>query len=131
VEVPMPDLERTSFLLVVGANPLVSHGSLVIAGHMRPKLNGIMARGGRVVVVDPRRTETAKAFEHIAIRPDAHAWLLLAVLHVLFAEGLVDREAVAAQSRGVELIRDAAARWTPDEVADRTGAAAGDVRALA
>lgn len=131
VEVPMPDLERTSFLLIIGANPLVSHGSLVIAGHMRPKLHDIVARGGRVVVIDPRRTETAKAFEHIAIRPDTDAWLLLGVLHVLFAEGLVDHEAVATQSRGVELIRDAAARWTPEEVADRTGIAADEVRALA
>jgi len=131
LEVPMPDLERTSFLLIIGANPLVSHGSLVIAGHMRPKLHGIVARGGRVVIVDPRRTETAKAFEHLSIRPDTDAWLLLAVLGVLFAEGLVDQEAVATQSRGIELIRDAASRWTPEEAADRTGIAADGIRALA
>ena len=65
---PLPDLERTGFLLMVGANPLVSRGSLVAAGNMRAKLTGITARGGRVVVVDPRRTETAKAFEHVAVR---------------------------------------------------------------
>ena len=82
---------------MVGANPLVSRGSAgQRAGNMRDKLTGITARGGRVVVVDPRRTETASAFEHVAVRPDGDAWMLLAMLHVIFAEGLADEAAIAA-----------------------------------
>ena len=89
--VPIPDLNRTDFLLMVGANPLVSHGSVLSAPRVREQLNDVVARGGRVVVVDPRRTETARQYEHLAIRPDADAWLLLSMLHVIFEEGLADR----------------------------------------
>src|SRR5947208_9198342 len=68
--VPIPDLKRTSLLLVVGANPLVSHGSVLTAPRIKDSLHGIVKRGGRVVVVDPRRSETAAAVEYVAIRPD-------------------------------------------------------------
>src|SRR3712207_967607 len=81
--VPIPDLERTSFLLMVGANPFVSNGSVLSVPRVRDRLRAIVARGGRIVVVDPRRTETASAFEHVPIRPDTDAWLLLSLLHVV------------------------------------------------
>lgn len=119
--VPMPDVERTDFLLMIGANPLVSHGSILSAGNLRDKLHGIVQRGGRVVVVDPRRTETARVFEHLPVRPDGDAWLLLALLHVIFAEGLADEEAIAAQAGHVDLLRAAAAEYTPERVEARTG----------
>ena len=128
---PLPDLERTSMLLMVGANPLVSRGSLVAAGNMRDKLTGIVGRGGRVVVVDPRRTETAKAFEHVAVRPDGDAWLLLAMVQVIFAEGLYDAKALAAQATGADELRTAAADCPPDVAAERCGVPAEDIRALA
>jgi formate dehydrogenase len=128
---PLPDLERTSMLLMVGANPLVSRGSLVAAGNMRDKLTGIVGRGGRVVVVDPRRTETAKAFEHVAIRPDGDAWLLLAMLHVIFAEGLDDAGALDARTTGVDVLRAAAADCPPDIAAERCGVPGGEIPALA
>ena len=76
---------------MVGANPLVSHGSVLSAPRVREQLNDVVERGGRVVVVDPRRTETARQYEHLPIRPDADAWLLLSMLHVIFDEGLEDR----------------------------------------
>ena len=85
---PVPDLLRTDFLLMVGANPVVSHGSAISGTFMRKDMAGIVERGGRVVVVDPRRTETAKLFEHIAVKPDGDAALLLSMLHVIFDEGL-------------------------------------------
>src|SRR6185503_15114069 len=97
--VPIPDLNRTDFLLMLGANPLVSHGSVLSAPRVRDQLNSLVGRGGRVVVVDPRRTETARQFEHVAIRPDADAWLLLAMLNVIFAEGLADEEYLRAHAR--------------------------------
>jgi formate dehydrogenase len=128
---PLPDLARTSFLLMVGANPLVSRGSLVAAGNLRDKLTGIVGRGGRVVVVDPRRTETAKAFEHVAVRPDGDAWLLLAMLHVIFAEGLDDATTTAAQATGVDVLRTAAARCAPEDAEARCGVPADEIRALA
>src|SRR4051794_9035577 len=84
--VPIPDLNRTSLLLIVGANPLISHGSLLSAPRIREQLHAIVGRGGRIVVADPRRSETAAAFEHLPVRPDTDAQLLLSLLHVIFDE---------------------------------------------
>ena len=106
--VPMPDVVRTSFLLMLGANPLVSRGSVLSAGNLREKFNAIVERGGRVVVVDPRRTETARAYEHVAIRPDGDAWLLLAMLNVIFAEGLDDAARSRPSPPGWTMLREAA-----------------------
>ena len=129
--VPIPDVDRTAFLLIIGSNPLVSRGSLVSVGNMREKMSGIVKRGGRVVVVDPRRTETAKAFEHQPVKPDGDAWLLLAMLHVIFAEHLEDSAAIAMQSNGIEVFRDAAGKYAPEDVEARTGIPAETVRTLA
>ncbi len=129
--VPIPDLQRTAFLLIVGANPLVSHGSVLTAPRVKDQLHAITARGGRVVVVDPRRSETARAFEHVPIHPDADAFLLLSLLHVIFAEGLADDGVIAAQSRGVAALRAAAAAHPPEATAERTGVGADTARALA
>lgn len=129
--VPMPDLDRTHFLLMVGANPLVSRGSIISAGNMRERLTGIVVRGGRVVAVDPRRTETARAFEHVAIRPDGDAWLLLGMLHVIFAESLADEAAPRQQARGVDVVRSAAAACSPELAATRCDVPAATIRDLA
>ncbi|MCX6399256.1 MAG: molybdopterin-dependent oxidoreductase [Propionibacteriales bacterium] len=130
-QMPFPDLPRTDFVLMLGANPHVSHGSAVRAPRIKHELSAITARGGRVVVVDPRRTETAKAHEHVRVRPDSDAWLLLSLLHVVFTEGLTDEAAIAAQSTGVDLLRDAALGFPPEETAARTGVDADVVRQLA
>src|SRR3954452_23018426 len=102
---PIPDLARTDLLLIVGANPLISHGSVMSAPRVKEQLHAITERGGRVVVVDPRRSETARAFEHLAVNPDTDAWLLLSLAQVIFSKGLEDRAAIAAQSQGVEGLR--------------------------
>ena len=96
---PIPDLERTELLLVVGANPLVSHGSVMSAPRIKDQLYAINARGGRVVVVDPRRSETAREFEHLPLRPDSDAKLLLSLLQVTFAES--GRSGRCSNSRAV------------------------------
>lgn len=129
--IPVPDVERSDFVLLVGTNPLVSRGSIMSGGNLREKYNGVVTRGGRVVVVDPRRTETARAYEHIGVRPDGDAWLLMAILHVIFTEGLADSKAIARQSKGIDVIRDAALAYSPETVVDRTGLPAEDVRRLA
>jgi anaerobic selenocysteine-containing dehydrogenase len=98
---PIPDLERTDHLLCIGANPVVSNGSLLTAPNMRARLRALRARGGRLVVVDPRRTETAReADEHVAILPGGDAALLLGMLRVLLEEGRVDRSATDRLARG-------------------------------
>lgn len=130
-QMPFPDLPRTHFVLMIGANPHVSHGSAVRAPRIKHELSAITARGGKVVVVDPRRTETAKAHEHVRVRPDSDAWLLLSLLHVVFAEGLTDERAIAEQSSGIEMLRAAAKDYPPEETAARTGVDAEVVRQLA
>src|SRR6185295_15887947 len=88
--IPVPDLDRTDYFLIFGANPVVSNGSLMTAPDMKGRLRAIRNRGGRVVVVDPRRTETAAiADDHVAIRPGTDALLIAAILHVIVAEGWV------------------------------------------
>ncbi len=129
--VPIPDIERTELLLMVGANPLVSHGSVLSAPRVREQLLAITERGGRVVVVDPRRTETARQFEHVAVRPDADAWLLLSILHVIFEQDLVDRDFVAKQTAGVEALAQEAAAFAPERTAELTGVPAEQVREIA
>jgi anaerobic selenocysteine-containing dehydrogenase len=102
---PIPDLEQTDYLLCIGANPLVSNGSILTAPDMRGRLRELRARGGRLVVVDPRRTETAReADEHVAILPGGDTALLLGMLRVLLDEGRVDRDAVARLARGFDAI---------------------------
>ncbi|UGT40827.1 molybdopterin-dependent oxidoreductase [Nocardia yamanashiensis] len=129
--VPVPDLDRTEFLLMLGANPVVSHGSVISVPRIREKLTAITKRGGRVVVVDPRRTETARLFEHVGIRPDGDAWLLASLLQVIFAEGLEDTEALRRQAAGVRELRAAVARFTPEATAEVTGLDPDRVRILA
>src|SRR4051812_26760661 len=131
VLLPIPDLNRTDFLLMVGANPLVSHGSVLTAPRVKDQLHAIVARGGRVVVVDPRRSETARQFEHVPVRPDADAWLLLSLLHLIFGEGLADREALARQAVGAGWLEAAVREFPPEATEERTGVPAETARALA
>ena len=86
---PVPDVDRTDHLLMLGANPLASNGSLMTAPDMRGRLRALRARGGKLVVIDPRRSRTAEeADEHHFIRPGTDAQLLFAIVHVLFDEDL-------------------------------------------
>ena len=129
--VPIPDLNRTRFLFMVGANPMVSHGSVLTAPRIREQLLEIPKRGGRVVVVDPRRSETAKQFEHVAVTPDTDAWLLLSMLHVIFEEGLANGEFLAEHADGAASLASMAKDFPPEETAARTGVEADTVRDLA
>jgi anaerobic selenocysteine-containing dehydrogenase len=129
---PVPDLERTAYLLVVGANPLVSNGSLMTVPDVRRRLAELRARGGKLVVVDPRRSETAAvADEHHFVVPGSDAAWLLAMVHVLFAEGRVRLGRCEGLGNGLEAVERAAAAFAPERVAGRCGIAAETIRRLA
>src|SRR5207249_3792409 len=92
ISIPIPDIDRTDYFLCLGGNPMISNGSVMTAPDMRRRLRAVRERGGKVVVVDPRRTETAKeADEHVAIRPGGDAALLLAMTRVVVEGGRVER----------------------------------------
>lgn len=132
LSVPIPDVDRTQYLLVVGANPLVSNGSFLSAPNLRGRLRGIRERGGRIVVVDPRRSETARvADEHLAVRPGSDALLLLAMVQVLVAEGRVDGAALARQANGWSVVAAELDRFAPARVAAAVGVDAATIARIA
>lgn len=117
--IAVPDLDRTGYLLMLGANPLESNGSLCTAPDFPGRLKALRRRGGRLVVVDPRRTRTARlADEHVFVRPGTDAYLLFGLVHTLFAEHLTT---VGLQVNGLEEVRQAAEHFPPEAVAQRTG----------
>src|SRR4051794_8290008 len=127
--VAVPDLDRCEWLLVLGANPVASNGSLMTAPDARGRLRAIQRRGGRVVVVDPRRSRTAElADEHVSILPGTDALLLFAMVHVLFEEGLVDLGPLAPLVADVEAVGGVAAGFAPGAVAAGCGGAAEVIR---
>ena len=129
---PVPDVDRTDFFLIMGANPLVSNGSIMTAPGMRERLRAIGDRGGRVVVIDPRRNETAKAaHEHHFVRPGADAFVLLALIHVIFEERRERLGRLADRYDGLARLREIAARFSPERVCAHTGIAAEMLRSLA
>jgi anaerobic selenocysteine-containing dehydrogenase len=131
--VPVPDVDRTEHLLMLGANPLASNGSLMTAPDIRGKLRALRARGGKLVVIDPRRSRTAQeADEHHFIRPGTDAQLLFALVNVLFAEGLGDPgERIGALLNGLDEVRRLAAPFTPEAVAPVCGIAGEEIRRIA
>ena len=120
---PVPDLEHTSYLLVVGANPVVSNGSLLTAPGVARRLRALRARGGRLVVLDPRRSETARlADEHVAVWPDTDALFLLCLARTILVEGLHDRAFLERWARpGWERLQELLEPFTPEAVAPRVG----------
>src|SRR6185295_18276608 len=121
----VPDLDRTDYLLILGANPYESNGSLATAPDWPGRLEAIQTRGGRIVVVDPRRTRTAEAAdEHLSIRPGTDALFLCALAAVIADEGLVDTAAATPHLNGLDEALAAVAAFTPEVVEQRTGIAA-------
>ena len=127
--IPVPDLDRTMHLLILGANPLASNGSLMTSPDARGRIRGIRERGGKVVVVDPRRTRTAEhADEHHEIRPGTDALLLFALVNVIFEEGLATP---VDHLDGLEQVAELAVPFTPEAVAGPTGIAPEEIRRMA
>ncbi len=128
--VPIPDLDRTGYLLALGANPLASNGSMMTAPDVRARLRAIQQRGGRLVVVDPRRTETARiADEHLFIRPGTDALFLFALLHEVLQRPRLEQ--LSAFTDGLETVRELAREFTPERAAGPTGVPAESIRRIA
>ena len=130
----VPDLDRTDHLVIIGANPLVSNGSVATAADFPGRLKALRRRGGRLTVIDPNRTRTAEtADRHIAPRPGTDGALLFALVNVLYDEDLVDHElgGLAEHVNGIERVRAAALEFPPEAVAEHCGVTEHDIRALA
>ena len=132
LSIPVPDIERCDLLLMLGANPLVSNGSLWTVPDYRGKARAMRERGGRIIVVDPRRTETAaQADQHLPIKPGGDVFLLLGLVHTLFDEGLVRLGRLAEHVNGLEELRSAMLPFAPERMAAGCGISAPAQRQLA
>lgn len=130
--IPVPDIDRTDFLLLLGANPLESNGSLATAPDWPGRLEAIRRRGGRVIVVDPRRTRTAERADlYVPIRPGTDAALLAGITRVLFDEGLGTPGRLAGLTAGIDEVAQAVSGFTPERVASFTGVPEATVLLLA
>ncbi|MEV7703125.1 molybdopterin oxidoreductase family protein [Mesorhizobium sp. B2-3-3] len=130
--IPVPDLDRTAHLLLIGANPLESNGSLCTAPDFPGRLRALRRRGGTLTVVDPRRTRTARlADRHAAIRPGTDALLLAALTQVLVEEKLTDPGALGEHLEGLDELTEAIADFTPEAVAAACDLDAETIRAIA
>ncbi len=128
----VPDLDRTDHLVIIGANPLVSNGSVTTAADFPGKLKALKRRGGTLTVIDPNRTRTAEmADRHLAPRPGTDGALLFAVVNVLFDEDLVDLGDLKDRIVGIEAVRAAAMDFPPQAVAAHCGIEAAEIRSLA
>lgn len=129
---PIPDIDHTDYMLIIGGNPLASNGSLMTAPNMKKRLKTLKERGGKFVVIDPRRSETAEiASEHHFIRPGSDAYLLMAMIHTLFDEGLVNTGELSDILEGIEEVEAISRKFSPDRAAEVTGIAADTIRQLA
>jgi anaerobic selenocysteine-containing dehydrogenase len=132
LSVPVPDIEHCDHLLMLGANPMASNGSLWTVPDFRGKAKALRARGGKLVVIDPRRSETADVADaHHFIRPGADAFLLAAMVHTLFEEHLVQPGRLGEWLNGLNELRGAVALFSPEAVATRCGMSADTIRTLA
>ncbi len=130
--IPIPDIDHTGHLLMFGANPAASNGSLMSAPGVMDRIRAIRARGGRVVLLDPRRSETAGLIDaHHFIRPGSDALLMLSLLHVIFADGSVRVASYNAYLDGLDALREIVAAFPPERVSDATGVSADDIRLIA
>jgi anaerobic selenocysteine-containing dehydrogenase len=132
IVIPVPDIDRTDFMLIIGGNPVVSNGSMMTAAGVPDRLKDIKKRGGQVVVIDPRKTETAKlANEHIFIRPEKDALLLLAMIQTIISEGLADLGHLEPMTEGFAELKSAAQDFPAEAVADTVGISADKIKQLA
>ena len=129
---PIPDIDNTDYFLILGANPLASNGSLMTAPDIINRLEAIKKRGGKIILIDPRKTETARvASEHHFIKPATDVYFLLAIIQTLFAENLVNLDRLAEFTDGVETLQAVSQDYTPEKAQNLTGISASKIRRIA
>ena len=130
--IPVPDIDRTDFMLIIGANPVVSNGSMMTAPNVLGRMKAIQKRGGKIVVVDPRRTRTAKiADQHLFIRPEKDALLLFAIIHCVFDSKKVKLRHLENMVEGLDEVENRAKSYSPETVSEFVGIDATTIRTLA
>lgn len=130
--IPIPDIDRTEYFLIFGANPLASNGSLMTSPDIINRLESIKKRGGKIILIDPRRTETARvASEHHFIKPSSDVYFLLAIVHTLFAENLVNLDRLEDFTDGVEILREISKDYASEKIAELTGISATEIKRIA
>ncbi len=130
--IPVPDIDRTEFFLVLGANPLASNGSLMTAPGMPHRIKALQQRGGKMVVIDPRKTETAaKADHHYYIKPGTDVWFLLSLVHVLLKENFSNLGKLSDLVSNYEILKTITSEFSPKNTANITGISANDVYNIA
>ncbi|MCL6416280.1 molybdopterin-dependent oxidoreductase [Aestuariirhabdus sp. Z084] len=129
---PVPDIDRTDYLLMLGGNPMASNGSLMTVPDFRKRVKALQDRKGQLVVVDPRRTETAEiADQHHFIRPESDVLLLLAILNRMLMAGYRGKGEIGERLQGIETVAERIKTFTAASVSNRTGIAAEDIEAMA
>ncbi len=129
---PIPDIDHTDYWIIMGGNPLASNGSLMTAPDIAHRIQAIRARGGKVITIDPRFTETAKVVdEHLFIVPGTDVLFLLAVIHTIFAENLAKPGRLADFTDGLEIIAELVKEYSPEVVAEATKIPANKIRQIA
>ena len=129
---PVPDISRTDFMLILGGNPIASNGSMMTAPDVSGHLKNILKRGGKTILIDPRQTETAdKVSEHIFIKPSGDVFLLLAIIHVIFKENKANLGKNTDFTEGVEILKDVVKEFSPEKMAAPTGISADKIREIA
>ena len=129
--IPVPDIDRTDFMLIIGGNPVVSNGSMMTAPNVIGRMKAIQKRGGKIVVVDPRRTRTAKiADQHLFIRPEKDALLLFSMIHCVFANNKVNLRHLENMVEGLDELQNIASNYAPETVAEFVGIEALSIRTL-
>lgn len=130
--IPIPDIDRTDYFLILGANPLASNGSLMTSPDVINRLENIKKRRGKIVLIDPRKTETARvADEHFFIKPSSDVYFLLALVNILFSENLVNLGRLNDFTDGVEVLKKVSKEYTPESAEDLTGISANEIRRIA
>ncbi len=128
---PVPDIDHTDYMIIIGGNPIISNGSMMTCPNFGKRMKAIQDRGGNIVVIDPRRTETAeKADLHIFITPGTDAYLLFAMIHLVFANEWVTLRHLSDHIDGLEMVRSAAQNFSPDVVSDICGISPEQIYAL-
>jgi anaerobic selenocysteine-containing dehydrogenase len=129
---PIADIDRTDYLIIIGSNPVVSQGSMIVAPGFSRRMEALRARGGKIVVIDPRRSETAEAAdEYVPILPGTDAYLLAAMVQVLVEEGLADLGRAEGCVKNLDALKQVVAKFPPERAAPLTGIPADTIRRLA